>query len=127
MTFGERLKSLRLEAGMTQDELAKELGVSARVLGYYESDDRFPKDQKTLLAIAGTFQISLDYLLDNPIRPGQEVTGDAPVATACPSKYCYVKILSPEDRRRVNDFVRYIQWQKREEESAEEELEEEDE
>ena len=109
MTFGERLRTLRVDANMTQDELGEAIGVSPRVIGYYESDNRFPKDQETLVAIAKVFQVSLDYLLDNPVR------GEA----LCPSRYCYVKAMTPEDRRRVNEYIRFIRWQKHQEDEEE--------
>ena len=36
MTFGERVKTLRQEAGWTQEELGEKIHVSARVIGYYD-------------------------------------------------------------------------------------------
>lgn len=43
MLFGDRVKQLRENSGMTQAELGKLIGVSDRVLGYYESNERFPR------------------------------------------------------------------------------------
>lgn len=63
MPFGEKLKKLRIEKNMTQKELGKIIGVSDRVIGYYESNDRFPKDEKVLKSIGEYFNISIDYLL----------------------------------------------------------------
>lgn len=63
MTFGERLKKLRLEKGITQEKLGNIIGVSDRVIGYYEADNRFPKDDTLLNKIADYFDVSLDYLL----------------------------------------------------------------
>lgn len=63
MLFGARIKQLRDNAGMTQAELGKLIGVSDRVLGYYESNERFPKKQDVLLKLASTFDVSVDYLL----------------------------------------------------------------
>lgn len=110
MTFGERLHLLRTDAGLTQEALGQEIGVSPRVVGYYESDNRFPKDPATLVAIAQYFQISLDYLLDNPVRS----------ESACPSRYCYVKTMNAEDRKLVNEYITFVRWKKRQEESSEE-------
>lgn len=110
MTFGERLRELRTEAKMTQDELGAAIGVSPRVVGYYESDNRFPRDSKTLVAIAKQFQISLDYLLDNPVRTD----------SACPSRYCYVKNMNSDDRKLVNEYIRFLRWQKHEDVESEE-------
>ena len=40
--FGKRLVGLRKSAGYTQTELAKELGVSQRMISYYEGQAEFP-------------------------------------------------------------------------------------
>lgn len=63
MTFGERLKKLRTDKGITQEKLGNIIGVSDRVIGYYEADNRFPKDDILLNKIADYFDVSLDYLL----------------------------------------------------------------
>lgn len=43
MTFGDSLKSLRKQAGMTQTELAKRAGVTERSVYNYEKNSRAPK------------------------------------------------------------------------------------
>lgn len=63
MIFGEHLKKLRDEKGITQKDLGNYVGVSDRVIGYYESNDRFPKDENVLKKIAKYFNVSLDYLM----------------------------------------------------------------
>ena len=60
--FVDRLKSLRKNSGYTQKELGEKLNVSGRVIGYYESNERFP-DKDTLTDIADFFKVSVDYLL----------------------------------------------------------------
>ena len=110
MTFGERLRMLRREAGLSQEELGRRAHVSARVIGYYEADDRFPKDQQTLIDLARAFQVSLDYLLDNPVR--QE--------SVCPSRFCYMKSMNSEQRMAVNRYISYLRWLQRQEEEEEE-------
>ncbi len=40
--FGERLRKLRTEAGMTQTELAKRLNITKSVVSYYELRERTP-------------------------------------------------------------------------------------
>lgn len=63
MRFGDILKQLREEKGITQKELGKYINVSDRVIGYYESNNRFPKDETILINIAKYFNVSLDYLV----------------------------------------------------------------
>ena len=40
--FGKRLSAIRKQAGYTQTDLAKELGISQRMISYYESDTEYP-------------------------------------------------------------------------------------
>ena len=63
MLFGDRLKQLRDNTGMTQAELGKLIGVSDRVLGYYETNERFPRKQEVIAKIATVFSVSVDYLI----------------------------------------------------------------
>lgn len=60
--FGDRLKKLREDQGMTQYELAELLNVSRQSIGGYENDNVDPGID-TLVKIANIFNISLDYLL----------------------------------------------------------------
>ncbi|WP_241243639.1 helix-turn-helix domain-containing protein [Caldicellulosiruptor changbaiensis] len=59
--FGKRLKELREEKGLTQAELAKELGISVQNLSYYENG-REPK-YELLIKIADYFGVTVDYLI----------------------------------------------------------------
>ncbi len=43
MTIGKRIKECREKVGLTQEELAKLLGVSKGAIGNYESDASYPK------------------------------------------------------------------------------------
>lgn len=60
--FGTKLKSLRRQAGMTQQELATKLGITKSVVSYYELSERTPSPE-VLKALAIIFHVSADYLL----------------------------------------------------------------
>lgn len=62
MKFSERLKELRLESGLTQNEIAKSLNISKSCYAGYEQGYREP-DFKTLIKICKFFNVSSDYLL----------------------------------------------------------------
>jgi transcriptional regulator with XRE-family HTH domain len=64
MTFGEKLKKARMEAGYTQNELANKLAVSRAAIAKWESDRGMP-DVTNLKAIAEALSVSMDYLLDD--------------------------------------------------------------
>jgi transcriptional regulator with XRE-family HTH domain len=63
MLFGDRLRKLREDKEITQKDLGKIINTSNRVIGYYESNDRFPRDEKTLITLADYFGVSVDYLI----------------------------------------------------------------
>ena len=60
--FAKRLKNLRLNKHLTQDELAPELGISRSTLGMYETGKREP-DFETLETIADFFNVDMNYLI----------------------------------------------------------------
>lgn len=60
--FDKRLKQLREETGLTQEELAKKLNISRGTYAHYETGKREPKFE-TLQHLATYFNVSVDYLL----------------------------------------------------------------
>lgn len=66
-TFGQRLRELRKQRGISQNELSKHIGVSKSSVNMYERGEREPGFE-TLEAIADFFNVNMDYLLGrNPI------------------------------------------------------------
>ena len=63
MNIGERLRALRKEAGLTQKELGERLGVSASMIGQYETNLRKPK-YETLERIASVLDVSISEFID---------------------------------------------------------------
>lgn len=61
-TFGEKLKELRIEKGLTQKEVAQALSISIPTLSHWECNYQEPSfnDLKTLCRF---FKVSSDYLL----------------------------------------------------------------
>lgn len=62
LNFGNKLKELRTQNNMTQQQLAAQIGVSKSVVSYYELQERIPSPE-ILLKLASTFHVSTDYLL----------------------------------------------------------------
>ena len=62
MDFGNRLKELRKQAGLTQQQLANQVGLSKTVISYYELHTRIPSPE-VLIKLASVFHVSADYLL----------------------------------------------------------------
>ena len=61
-TFGKRLRKLREEKELTIREFAAKFGVGKTTISNWETDNRFPGQDK-LIKIADYFDVSLDYLL----------------------------------------------------------------
>ena len=62
MTFGEKLKKLRTEAHLTQDELSEKLFVSRTAISKWESDRGYPNIE-SLKELAKFFSVTVDDLL----------------------------------------------------------------
>lgn len=76
MEFGQKLRTIRKENGMSQEDLAEQLGVSRQAVSKWESEQGFPETEK-LLQISTLFSVSLDYLLkeDCATAPAREDPG----------------------------------------------------
>ena len=61
--FGEKLRNHRKKLGMTQEEVAEKVGVSAQAISKWESGDCLP-DCFNLKAISDVYRISADVLLE---------------------------------------------------------------
>ena len=64
MTFAEKLKTIRKQAGMSQEQLAEKLNVSRQAITKWETDAGIP-DIENIMAISALFDISIDELLSN--------------------------------------------------------------
>ncbi|MBR1984585.1 MAG: helix-turn-helix transcriptional regulator [Clostridia bacterium] len=60
--FGERLKELREEKGLSYRQLAKELGVSSSSINSWEKEIRVASIDN-LLTICKYFNVSSDYMI----------------------------------------------------------------
>lgn len=65
MSFGNKIKELRKQAGLSQQELAQKLGVTQKSICNYENDTRFPKGQNVIKGLSDIFGVTVDYLLEN--------------------------------------------------------------
>ena len=63
MVFNDRLKEKRLEAGLTQVELAGKAGVTTRTIQNYELGNRKPANMEVIQRIADALNTTTEYLL----------------------------------------------------------------
>ena len=68
MNIGKRFQLYRRRKHLTQKEAAKLIGVKSYQLANYESNRSEPSI-KVLVAMSKTYQISIDQLLGNNIKP----------------------------------------------------------
>lgn len=61
-TFAQRIKQLRKEKNLKQQQLADQFSVKLRTYQGYEYGESYPEVAK-LIAIADFFDVSLDYLV----------------------------------------------------------------
>lgn len=73
MKFEEKLIVLRKKSGMSQEELADQLGVSRQAISRWELGATLP-DAPNLLKLSDLFGVSIDYLLHDEY----EAEGDLP-------------------------------------------------
>ena len=77
-TFGDRLAAARDAAGMTQEQLAKRLGVKLKTMRAWENDLSEPRANR-LQMLAGMLNVSIMWLLN-----GEGDGVDAPEPDAVP-------------------------------------------
>jgi transcriptional regulator with XRE-family HTH domain len=68
MILGQRLKQLRKQRGLSQQEVANRLKINRVTYSQYEVNRRQP-DYETLNKIADFYQVSLDYLVGRTDDP----------------------------------------------------------
>lgn len=62
MNFGDKLKELRKEKGLSQKELAEKLNVTQRTISYYENSATAPSNAEIVAKIADALNVRLDEL-----------------------------------------------------------------
>ena len=95
--IGQRIKAAREAAQITQEELAKAVGCTAKHIGAIERGIKTPR-LDTFLIIANTTGVSADYLLQDLLdRPIDALAGEFSAAAA---------FLEPEIRVRILRAIR---------------------
>ena len=95
--IGQRIKAAREAAQITQEELAKAVGCTAKHIGAIERGIKTPR-LDTFLIIANTTGVSADYLLQDLLdRPIDSLAGEFSAAAAS---------FEPETQRRIIRAIR---------------------
>lgn len=84
MTMGQRLLTLRNQAGLSQEALAEQLGVSRQSVSRWETDASIP-DLDKLVRLSEIFGVTLDELVKGDAGSVSMPQSDAEATTAPPS------------------------------------------
>lgn len=100
MTLGEKIQEQRKLKGLTQDELAEKLGVTAQAVSKWERGTSMP-DVALLPEIANIFGITIDSLFSNEKEPEVQMV---PVENRkkIDEMYLRVNIVDGGDKIKVN-------------------------
>lgn len=60
--FGDKIRALRMEKKLTQNDLAARLGIVGASVSSYEKNKQYPSVE-VLIQLCQTFDVSADYLL----------------------------------------------------------------
>ena len=63
LSIQEKLKDLRIEKGLSLQELSEQTGISRASLGNYETDDYKEISHKDIITLADFYEVTSDYLL----------------------------------------------------------------
>ena len=72
--FGERLKSLRLAEGLSQEELGKRMGVTKQTISNWENENITPA-LDMFVNLVEYFQTTPNHMLGYEMRTGIDVSG----------------------------------------------------
>jgi len=76
MNMGERLRALRLQRKISQEEVARHIGITRSAYSHYEINNRQPV-YETMIKLAAYFNVSLDYIIGGTSPPpGHPVSSD---------------------------------------------------
>ena len=98
--FGERLASLRKAAGITQTALAVEVGVSQRMMAYYEGPTAYPP-ANLLPVFAKALGVSVDTLLGVEAAPRRVKASD----TRMQRRFQQIEKLEPAEKRQLLQLI----------------------
>ena len=91
--LGKRVRELRRQASLTQEELAEQVGISTSFMGHVERGSRVAS-LETLVALCNVLQVTPQYLLSASLTPFEQYM---------PSS------ITQENRSRLSEFLRMAQ------------------
>lgn len=91
--LGSRIRNKRKQAGMTQEQLAEKLHISASYMGHIERGTRVPS-LETLVMLCNELSVTPDFLLSASLRNFDRAMPEA---------------LDADERRKLRDLLSFAQ------------------
>ena len=104
--LGTRIKLLREELGLKQEDLAKKLSVSPSAIGMYERNLREPNNE-LILKIANFFNVSVDYSLGKSDIRNPEIEIDKDKINIGLSTKDY-NPPTKEQQEKIEEFAKFV-------------------
>jgi transcriptional regulator with XRE-family HTH domain len=105
MNMGERLRELRLRRKISQEEVARHIGITRSAYSHYEINNRQPV-YETLIKLAAYFDVSLDYMIGGA---QSKAKSDLPVTSDTREILSLLQHMSQEQRKKsinlINDLI----------------------
>ncbi len=105
MSFSIRLKKLREERNIRQEDLASILNISRQAVSNYEQGTRIPKDEKLLIMLADFFDVTIDYLLGRDLHKSDISYLNDKGEKYRPSKEVLLKMLNKEAKDLPEELI----------------------
>lgn len=103
--LGNRIKQLREELGMNQEELSRKISVSPSAIGMYETNKREPNNEITI-KLANLFGVSTDYLLGkSDIRNPETINTDKINIGLSTKDY---NPPTEEQQKKIEEFAKFV-------------------
>lgn len=101
MNVADRIQSLRKSKGISQEQLADDLGVSRQAVSKWESEQSTP-DMDKIVLMSDYFEVTTDYILKGiepvPVQLDHTTVGDV----------LDKKVLTKENGARMKKIIRYV-------------------
>lgn len=91
--LGKRVRELRRQASLTQEELAEQVGISTSFMGHVERGSRVAS-LETLVALCNALHVTPQYLLSASLTPYDQYMPSG---------------ITQENRNRLSEFLRMAQ------------------
>ena len=121
MELGKKIRQLRFKAGMTQEQLAEQLGISPQSVSKWENAVAMP-DISTLPLLAEVFGVTIDDLFDltaeqrfNRIEHRMDIEDELPQDVFLEyEEFLKSQVSDRENKKRATELLAYLYWHRME-------------